>query len=150
MRGTIEQRVHLKDKAATEAYMQDFAACLERGDLVLLEGELGAGKTTMVQWIARYFAVEEQVTSPTFALANHYRGQLEGEPLDIYHLDLYRLEDPAELEDLDYEDYFYPETGLSFVEWPDRAEAYLPPSAIRLQIRKGEGEEREVSIQCAC
>lgn len=148
MKGKKEELIFLKDREETRSYIISLADRLEAGDLVLLEGDLGAGKTQFVQWMASHYGVEGPVVSPTFSLVNHYQGKKDGQELDLFHLDLYRLEDPMELEDLDYERYFYPRQAISFVEWPDRAQTYLPPHFVRVQIDKGEGEERKVKVQC--
>jgi tRNA threonylcarbamoyladenosine biosynthesis protein TsaE len=90
------------------------------GDLICLIGELGAGKTSFAQGVARGLGVEGQVRSPSFTLIHEYYGRLP-----LYHLDLYRLNDPSELEDLGYEEYFYGD-GVALVEWADRVRFFSP------------------------
>src|SRR5438270_10530000 len=101
--------------AETEALGARLAATLSEGDVVLVRGELGSGKTTLVRGAARALGVEDPVTSPTFSIGHRYRG---GGGLTVAHLDLYRLaglgrEDPALLED-----YIGP-GRIAFVEWPE-------------------------------
>ncbi|MEO1003222.1 MAG: tRNA (adenosine(37)-N6)-threonylcarbamoyltransferase complex ATPase subunit type 1 TsaE [Cyanobacteria bacterium J06638_7] len=104
---------------------------------LLLQGELGAGKTCLVQGMAAGLGIAEPITSPTFALAQHYGGRLaDGTPTTLVHLDLYRLEQPAAAEDLfAQEEEAAAEIGaLLAVEWPERL-LVLPPQAWLLQLR---------------
>ena len=94
---------------------------LKAGDILLLEGDLGAGKTTFTQGLADGLGVDEFVNSPTFVIINeYYSGKLP-----LYHMDLYRLEDEAQLYDLGVEEYFFG-NGVSVVEWPEIAVPLLP------------------------
>lgn len=122
--------------------MKEQAKTLQAGDVVRLDGDLGAGKTQFVQWIGESLGVTSPITSPTFSLLQSY-DSANGK---IYHLDLYRLEDPQEIEGLDYEEYFYSETAITFIEWAERVEDYLPSDYIHLEIVKGKGEEREIIV----
>ena len=97
-------------------------AGLNPGDIVYLEGVIGAGKTTLVQACARQLGVTEPVTSPTFALAHRYTGQTT-----IAHLDLYRLADQPERDVGDLKDYLA-EDAYAFVEWPELGASWLPPA----------------------
>lgn len=106
-----------------------FAKAIKQCDVISLKGDLGAGKTTFVQFIGKHLGIEEYITSPTFSIINIY----EGNPT-IYHLDLYRLEDPSELEALDFETYFYPEDEITFIEWAEKADYYLPEDLIEIEI----------------
>lgn len=109
----------------TEALGRRFAKQLRRGDIVLIRGGLGAGKTTFVRGVCRGLGVEVPVTSPTYTIGQVYEGRdRKGEPLLISHLDLYRLgsledEDPALLDD------YLVEEGVALLEWPEVAEAPL-------------------------
>lgn len=112
---------------------------LEEGDVFSLVGDLGAGKTTLVQMVGKHLGIDDYITSPTFALVNIYDGAFR-----LYHLDLYRLERPEEIENLDFETYFYPE-GISFIEWADKAQGYLPDDMIEIYIRQKDSY-REIEI----
>lgn len=103
-----------------------------RKGAVLLEGEMGAGKTTLVKSLLRALGSDDTVSSPTFALVNQYRLR-DGSP--VYHFDFYRIDDPGEAFDMGYEEYFY-SGALCLVEWPERVEGLLPADAARIVIRK--------------
>ena len=113
---------------------------LKPGDVMGLYGELGSGKTTLVRGITRGLGVNERyaVTSPTFVLMNIYPGRVP-----VYHFDLYRLSGAVDLYDLGFEEYFYGK-GVSVVEWAEKAEALLPDSAIRLELRTLNHKTREI------
>ncbi len=104
------------------------AALLRPGDLILLEGDFGAGKTSFTQGIARGLGVgSDYITSPTFTLINEY----EDGRLPIYHVDLYRLEDPDQVRDLGLLDYIEGD-GVTVVEWPERAKGLLPDHFLKI------------------
>jgi tRNA threonylcarbamoyladenosine biosynthesis protein TsaE len=108
---------------------------------VLLSGELGAGKTCLTQGLASGLGIPagEPVTSPSYTLMNHYRGRL-----DLYHFDLYRLSDPDELVDIDFDGYING-NGVTVVEWADRFPG-LGAEGLRVEISYGEDENRKVSF----
>lgn len=133
-------KIHSKEEM--KKWTLDFFRGLSQGAVVSLDGDLGAGKTQMVQWIGEDLGLEKAITSPTFDLVHCY----DTEKGPLRHLDLYRLEDPREIEALNYEDYFYPEDGFTFIEWAKKAEDYLPAGLITVKIEKGPGEEREVQV----
>lgn len=117
------------------------AKSIMKGDVISLKGDLAAGKTSLVQAVGRHLGVEDYITSPTFALVNIY--QSSKEDLNLYHLDLYRLERPEEIENIDFETYFYPDDGISFIEWAEMAYDYLPEDLVELEI-SFEGEKRNI------
>jgi len=99
---------------------------LRGGELLLLEGQLGSGKTTFTQGLAMGMGISELVSSPTFTLLKEYSGQVQAGRSPqrgpaLYHFDLYRLDDPEEILDLGFEDYFYDGSGVCVVEWADKA-----------------------------
>ena len=97
--------------------------------IVAISGELGAGKTTLVQAICKGFGVTEEVTSPTFALVHQYRGA----PAPVYHIDLYRLSGPDELTNLGWDDILGSH-ALVLVEWPERAGPRMPDDAVPIEL----------------
>lgn len=92
-------------------------------------GEIGAGKTTLIQFLCQCLEVEDYVTSPTFALVNVYRAPAG----PVYHLDLYRLKNAEEALDIGIEDYLY-DDAYCFVEWPEIIESLLPEDVLRIKI----------------
>ncbi len=102
---------------------------LPPGSVVLFEGELGAGKTTLVQAVARGLGVDSGATSPTYALVHRYRGRRG----PVFHLDCYRLRAPDEAADLDWESLLAEGDAL-LVEWPERAGAWIPPATLRFRL----------------
>jgi tRNA threonylcarbamoyladenosine biosynthesis protein TsaE len=141
------------DSAATERLGAQLARTLEPGDVVLLSGDLGAGKTTFVRGAATVLGVSGAVTSPTFAIANRYPAADPTRPglVAVAHLDLYRLGDlGAEDPDL-LADYIGADT-ISFVEWPGRAEATLAEFGhirYRIRLEHAGGDRRRVEVDSA-
>ena len=118
---------------------------LRRGDIVALHGPLGAGKTTLVKGIARSLGIEETITSPSFTLIAEYDGIKDQRPVVLYHVDLYRISHPREIEDLGFEEILGGE-GICVIEWAEKAEAYLGGSAIHVEISLHAGAARHLKI----
>lgn len=137
------REIEVTSAEAMQALGQELAGSLQVGDVLLLHGDLGAGKTTLTQGIAAGLGVEGAVQSPTFTLVREHRGR----ELMLYHLDLYRLDDPEELEDLGYEVYLDPPDGVSVVEWPERAGDWLPERFTLVRIEHLGGDRRLVVIE---
>jgi len=114
--------------------------------VVALQGDLGAGKTTLARAISRGFGVAGDVTSPTFALVHEYAAPRA----PVYHLDLYRLDGPRDLTNLGWDDLMS-DRALVLVEWPERAGDRLPPSTVRLHLAHvdGQPELRALRVECA-
>lgn len=115
---------------------------LDGRTVVAMRGGMGAGKTTLVRALAELMGVEDQVTSPTFALVNEYRAE-DGRRL--YHFDFYRIDDEREAFDLGYEEYFY-SGDLCLVEWPEKIEGLLPDERVELRITVDGVTERTFEI----
>lgn len=110
-------------------------AWLRPGDVLLLHGDLGAGKTTLAQGVAAALGVREAIQSPTFTLVAEHQGRLPGgQPVQINHLDLYRLASPDELESLGYEQYIDSDEAIALIEWPERAADWLPEAYLLVSI----------------
>jgi tRNA threonylcarbamoyladenosine biosynthesis protein TsaE len=138
------ERVESSSAEETEALGARIAATLEPGAVVVVSGDLGAGKTTLVRGACRALGVEEPVTSPTFTIGQRYRGA----GVTVSHLDLYRLagleqEDPALLDD-----YLTPD-AIAFVEWPAVASGRLRRPALEVRIRHGGGDSRVIDVDSA-
>lgn len=123
-----------------EKFAYSLAPLLKEGDVINLIGDMGAGKTTLVNSLARFFNIYDS-SSPTFAIVNIYDGDIR-----IYHLDLYRFESPDDLLDIDFETYFYPEFAITFLEWAENGEGYLPDDMINIRIDKLGPSTREITI----
>ena len=133
----------------TWALARKFAAELKPGDVVCLEGDLGAGKTTFTQGLASALGVSGRVTSPTFCIVQEHasdrRSDRQTIPL-LVHMDLYRLHDEADVEAIGWEDYLA-RGAVLVIEWPDRAGDLIPDSARKVVFRHGPSEEaRRIAI----
>jgi len=124
----------------TEAVGARIAAELGPGDVVLVSGELGAGKTTLIRGAARALGVREPVTSPTFTIGHVYRGRVP-----VSHLDLYRVADLGQEDPALLDDYVTPE-AVAFIEWPGAAEPWLEKVSRRIEIRHAGGDRREIEL----
>jgi tRNA threonylcarbamoyladenosine biosynthesis protein TsaE len=133
--------VETKSAAETEELGARIASRLQPGDVVLLSGELGTGKTTLVRGACRALGISGPVTSPTFTIGQRY----EGGRLPVSHLDLYRLqtlegEDPALLDD-----YLRPE-GVGFVEWPGAGSGRFDRPALEVRLAHVDEERRRIEV----
>jgi tRNA threonylcarbamoyladenosine biosynthesis protein TsaE len=118
---------------------QSLGACMRVGDVVLLTGEMGAGKSVLTRAAARAMGVDGPVPSPTFTILNIH----EGRTMKLYHFDLYRLADADELYGMGLDEYIPAEDGASFIEWPQMAQL-SPERSIALRIARGEGDDDRV------
>ena len=127
------------NEAETETLGARLAAVLSPGAVVAYRGGLGMGKTAFTRGLARGLGYPGRVTSPTFTIVNEY----EGGRLPLFHFDLYRLGSADELFDIGWEDYLA-RGGVCAVEWSERMEELLEPGTIRVDLRRGEDEDRRV------
>ena len=123
----------------TEAAGAEVAAGLRPGDVVLVQGELGAGKTTFVRGAARALGVTKPVTSPTFTLGNRYEGRVPVAHLDLHRLSTLAGEDPGLLDD------YVDAATIAFVEWPEVAESELD-AAVRVRLEHLGGDHRRIEV----
>jgi tRNA threonylcarbamoyladenosine biosynthesis protein TsaE len=135
------ERLRSNSAAETEALGARVAARLGPGDVIVLSGEVGAGKTTLIRGACRALGIEGPITSPTFTIGQRYGGGR----LPVSHLDLYRLEsldgeDPALLDD-----YLGPDS-VAFVEWPAAGAGRLGRPALEIRLAHADGECREIEI----
>jgi tRNA threonylcarbamoyladenosine biosynthesis protein TsaE len=133
--------IPLPTAAETEALGRRLASLARPGDVILLEGPIGAGKSCLARaFIRARLGEEEEVPSPTFTLVQVY----DDDGTEIWHADLYRLTHPDEVWELGLDQAF--ETAICLVEWPDRLGTHLPPGALTLRLTaKGEGREAVLS-----
>jgi tRNA threonylcarbamoyladenosine biosynthesis protein TsaE len=137
--------VRTSSAAETEAFGRRLARSLARGDVVLVAGELGAGKTTLIRGACRELGVEEPIVSPTFTIGRRYRGRVP-----VSHLDLFRLSSLGG-EDLGLLDDYLTHDAVAFIEWPDVGEPAVEAEIAgrggklrRIEIRHAGGDEREI------
>jgi tRNA threonylcarbamoyladenosine biosynthesis protein TsaE len=122
----------------TQRFAERLAERLQPADLLALEGDLGAGKTTFTQGLARGLGVQRVVNSPTFTIIKEYQGRLP-----LYHMDVYRVGD--DVDSLGLDDYFFGE-GICVVEWASLIEDVLPPERLTIFLRKTGDEQRSVEL----
>jgi|SRR5699024_5296737 len=122
----------------TKEIASELAQFLQKGDVLTLEGNLGAGKTTFAKGLAKGLHIKRSVTSPTFTIVKEYKGSLP-----LYHMDAYRLEHSEE--DIGFDEYFYGD-GVSVVEWARFILEYLPENRLEIEIEQVEPERRKISF----
>jgi tRNA threonylcarbamoyladenosine biosynthesis protein TsaE len=129
--------------AQTQRMGMRLGELLQGGELILLDGQLGTGKTTFTQGLALGMGITENINSPTFTLLKEYAGRLRpgaqpgAQPCmgpALYHFDLYRLDNAEEIVDLGFEDYFY-STGVCVVEWAEKADSYWPAEHLNVRMK---------------
>lgn len=132
--------VAVGDQNGTEILAGQLAACAKPGDVILMHGTLGMGKSAFCRAYIRALAdnPHEEVPSPTFTLVQVY----ELDPVPVWHFDLYRLSDPEEVHELDIEDAFA--DGVSLIEWPDRLEYLTPENRLDIHIEPGSNVDSRV------
>jgi len=139
--------VFVPDGESMSALGRHLARRLRPGDVFLLHGDLGAGKTTLTQGIAAGLGIDGPIQSPTFTLVAEHCVPAPPSGIEtLYHLDLYRLDDPEDLESIGYEQYLDPVDAITIVEWPERAGDWLPGRFTLIRIDYAEGGGRNVSI----
>ncbi len=130
--------------AETQALGVRIAAQLEPGDVVLLHGDLGAGKTTLTQGVGAALGIPQLMQSPTFSLV------VENDLADgtvLRHIDLYRLDDPAELETLGFDDLIGDPEAITLIEWPERAADTLPEAYLLVELDPSGPDRRTIRLR---
>ncbi len=135
------QAIHCATPGATRKLGERIGRMLHAGDVVLLSGELGAGKTVLAQGIGRGLGVADPIKSSSFVIMNEY----EGASLRLYHADLYRLEDPEQVAELALEELA--SNGVLVIEWPERAPAEMPPEHLLVRLAYDGAKARTVEIE---
>ena len=130
--------IKLQNLKNTEEFGIKLGRLLKPGHIVCLNGDLGAGKTTLTKSIGIGLDVDEYITSPSFTLINQYRGRMM-----VYHFDVYRLEDVDELYDLGFDEYFFGD-GVCIIEWAERIDKFLPKERIVIDIKKTDDVEERI------
>ena len=138
----MKQQFVANNVEQTEQIAADFGKTLQGGEVVLLRGEMGAGKTHFVKGLALGLKVDDIITSPTFALHNQYSGRLV-----LNHFDFYRVDDPTEAEMLGLDEFFYDKNGVSAIEWSENVSYLLPRDCIVVTIIKLSDNSRQITIE---
>lgn len=122
----------------TLLFAKKFASKLNNKDVIVLTGDLGSGKTKFTEGILSYFGLENEISSPTFTIVNEYHSQNK----NIYHFDVYRLEDSSEFYAIGGEEYF--ESGICIIEWGELIEDVLPNEYIKIQFQKSDNDNTRI------
>mgnify|MGYP005760813947 CR=1 FL=1 len=132
-----------KNEQDTIVFAENFAKDLKTGNIIVLSGELGSGKTKFVQGVLKHFGLEKEISSPTFTIVNEYTSK----DVNIYHFDVYRLEDSDEFYAMGGNEYFY--NGICLIEWGELIEDILPKPYTKITFKKSENEfdYRELIIE---
>ena len=112
------------------------------GMIIALYGDLGAGKTTLVQGIAKGLGINDYVTSPSFIIISEYKGRI-----DLTHIDLYRLDDKLQIEDIGIDDQFMKDNNVCVIEWAEKLGDLLPKGAVKINIDNLSENERKISVE---
>lgn len=132
-----------KSEQDTINYAKDFAKNLKTGNIIVLSGELGSGKTKFTEGVLEYFGLENEISSPTFTVVNEHHSN----SINIYHFDVYRLEDVDEFYAIGGEEYF--ENGICLIEWGEIIENILPKGYTKITFTKFDDnpDYRELNIE---
>lgn len=125
-----------------DAAAREFAAALGENRIVAFYGSMGAGKTTFISALCRYYGVADDVCSPTFTIVNEYRAA-DGE--SIFHFDFYRIDSLREAVDIGFEEYLY-SGSLCLIEWPEKVEPLLPEQTLNVRITVAADDSRTIEI----
>jgi tRNA threonylcarbamoyladenosine biosynthesis protein TsaE len=133
------KEIVLRNIKETIRFGAQLGALVEKGDIVALTGQLGAGKTTFIKGIAKGVGVKDpqHVNSPSFVILKEHRGRIP-----LYHFDVYRLDDPQDMDTVGYKDFFYGD-GASVIEWADKIRELLPHEYLDIELTvEGKGSRR--------
>lgn len=126
----------------TELFAENLAKTFVGGEVLLLHGDLGAGKTHFVKGLAKGLDIDDVITSPTFALHNSYEGRVT-----LNHFDFYRIDDPEEVAILGLDDFFYDKHAIAAIEWSENIKELLPRKYIDVTIDKLDETTRKITIR---
>ncbi|ATH59658.1 MULTISPECIES: tRNA (adenosine(37)-N6)-threonylcarbamoyltransferase complex ATPase subunit type 1 TsaE [Staphylococcus] len=132
--------IKIKGLENMEQFGEILTKHLSAGDIILLNGDLGAGKTTLSQFIGKALGVKRNINSPTFNIIKSY----QGETLKLHHMDCYRLEDSEE--DLGFDEYFE-DKAITLIEWSQFITEFLPPEHLIINIKTVSPTERDIEIK---
>jgi len=130
----------------TEELAKQLAPNIKPGSIIALYGDLGSGKTTFTNFLVKALGFASRVQSPTFVIVRRYQKD-SGELRRVFHVDLYRLTKPEELDVLDFEEMFQDEEAIIIIEWPELLENMLPESAKKISFEYVEENTRRINVQ---
>jgi tRNA threonylcarbamoyladenosine biosynthesis protein TsaE len=139
----LEKTIVVNNLEELAVAAQELVNFIESETVILLNGSMGAGKTTFVKEMGRVLNIEDNVTSPTFSIVNEYRATT-GQT--IYHFDFYRIKNQSEAYDMGFEDYLY-SGNYCFIEWPEKVSGLLPENCITVEITEGPEGKRVFTFQ---
>lgn len=135
--------IAIESLESIDAAAKEFAQALGENRIVAFYGSMGAGKTTFISALCRYFGVEDDVCSPTFTIVNEYRAA-DGD--SIFHFDFYRIDSLKEAVDIGFEEYLY-SGSLCLIEWPEKVEQLLPQETMNVRITATGDDSRIIEIE---
>ena len=135
------QEIITKSEKETMNIARNIAKKVKKGDIIVLSGELGAGKTKFTEGFLSYFGLQDEISSPTFTIVNEYKKQ----DINIYHFDVYRLSDVSEFYAIGGEEYF--SKGICIIEWGEIIKEALPNNYIKIEITKDTQDENYRKIR---
>lgn len=124
-----------KNELDTKGFAKKIASKLKQNAIIVLTGELGSGKTKFVEGFLEYYRLEDEISSPTFTIVNEYKNS----NINIYHFDVYRLEDSSEFYEIGGEEYF--SSGICLIEWGEMIKDALPKNYIHIVFEKDDNDE---------
>jgi len=139
-----KEKYIIEDLDTLPGVVEQILPNLLKAKIITLEGDLGAGKTTLVKEVCRQLGIDDLVSSPTFSLINEYVHPTDGSK--VYHMDLYRIEDEEELHNIGFEEYLY-SGHLVFIEWPQIASSVLPERTLGIHIEIFDNSSRRLKLK---
>jgi tRNA threonylcarbamoyladenosine biosynthesis protein TsaE len=137
----MKKEIISQSEQNTFDWAKELGSSAGQGSIFALCGELGTGKTIIAKGIAKGLGIDEDITSPTFLMMEMYDGRLP-----LYHFDLYRIDNPEELDELNFEEYWFGD-GVSVIEWAEKAGGRVPANAIKISLVWVSNTERRICIE---
>lgn len=141
MKSSLLNQITTYSERETLQFGKELAKRIDKGDVLCISGDMGAGKTHLIKGIAEGFGIDPtKVNSPTFTLVNEYNGHIK-----LFHFDLFRVKNEKELLEIGLEEYLYGD-GVCLIEWPEKMETLIPENAVNVKISKLGSQTRMIEI----